>query len=267
MAATVSGAAQRGWAIAEQQSLEEQKHLFSSVVSLYALNPFVLPVILLAWLLALSKLLTSYPTVRTLLYLLAVCWSHAVILAIRMVTPTCFLYFAYVCVHSFLPTSFTSGLPVLTGIIGWFALAFSIVEIVFYFHTIKRARRLQARVPGPDFPNARRWLVFRRVEEASHCVQPMHMPKNCRFYRKFRNVRDTHQSSNEAASPNYASVGGSPSPLVASRDHPFGRAADGQHPLEFLKGWFYNIPLRKIKHENLMTFFAESQKKKNTKTR
>jgi hypothetical protein len=247
MAATVSAAANRGWREASKQSLAEQRHLMSSVVSLYALNPLVLPAILLAWLLTMSKLLTKYPVVRTSLYIMAVCWSHAVIIAIRAVAPACFIYAAYAALHFALPLTYSAHLPIFTGWIGHGVLLFCLVEVYFYFHTLRRCARLQARVPFPSFSNARRWLTFRRVEEASRCVAPMRMPRNCVYWRKFKATRPNHPNNRDTEQA-----------LQPSADHPLALADEGHHPLEFLKGWFYNIPLKHIKHDNLMTFFAES---------
>jgi hypothetical protein len=279
-------AANRSWAEASKQSLLKQHHLMSSVMSLFALNPLVLPAFPLAWLLTLSKKASSYTVVRTALYLAAVVWSQAIIWSIRSVTPACFAYAAYFSAHA---TILPAKWPLVRGWAGVVALLYALVEVCFYFQTLRRARRLQRRNAGPELSIARRWLTYRRVEQSSKFVRPMAMPHNCVYWKKFTPLR-IHATSGTAASntctaltPSSACSEGSSSsceesvtpsarymdselrPLQHAAPHPFA-AVDGPrmpaeetHPLEFLKGWFYNIPLKHIKHDNLMVFFAESQ--------
>jgi hypothetical protein len=210
--------------------------LFSSVVAALALNPLLLPAAALALLLTLSRLLTRWPVVRTLLYISAVMWSQAVIWTIRAVAPLCFAYVACALLSWTLPSPYSGWLPVLHGALGAAVLVYAVVEVCFYFHQMLRCRRLQRRVAGPPFPQPRRWLMFRRVEEASQCVAPMAMPRNCTLWRRFHALRNNNNSSSGHT----------------------GLQDDERHPLEFLRGWFFNVDLQHVRHDNLLQFFAES---------
>jgi hypothetical protein len=267
----MSKQASRTWAKASRDSLVEQKHLMSSAVSLLALNPLVWPAVLLAWLLKASKHASEYPIVRTLLYLLAVLWTHIVIYSIRAVTPLCFVYAGII-------LSFTVGLlrtPVWLqsllpthSIFGCVALTYTLVEVVFYLYTLRRARTLQRRVTGPELGIARRWLCYRRVETSAPFVLPMPMPRSCVYWRMFKHLREP--ATVELVSPSGRRIAAEPRSddsytLGDVSPHHYNERTspdpeDG-HPLEFLRGWFYNIPLKHIRHDNLMVFFAESQYK------
>jgi len=318
MAANAAG---RSWARAERASLLEQQHLMTSAVSLLALNPLVWPAVLLAWLLSLSKKATDYPAVRTALYLTAVAWSQIVILSIRAVTPACFAVVALAVAaaldalpSALVPPPAVSSVwgallrhPVLQAV----ALSYALVEVLFYFWTVRRAQRLQRRVVGPELDITRRWLAYRRVEQSSVFVLPMCMPRNCVYWRRFKGLRggvqplepvprsstvqnlaiDTSMRNQHSASPfaadgeltpssRYIDAQGRPLGRHAFRNNIpspspsptaetmllFGRSEDAialapneeSHPLEFLRGWFYNIPLKHIRHDNLMVFFAEN---------
>ena len=267
--------ASRQWRNATAASLQEQNYITTSVVSLFALNPFVWPAILLSLLLSLSKLVTRYPVVRTLLYLLAVGWCQLVIGTIRAVTPICFMYVTAWMTRDHLPEYVTHYMPSDGSLYGKLLLLYALVECVFYLVTLRRAARLQRRIRCPPFPNSRRWLTFRRVEEVSHCVQPMAMPKNCAYWKKYKSVRQVasaFQNGREIEGGQIEGEGvpveGEPDKSISSSSsssspplspsRPFASSAPGEHPLEFLKGWFYNLPLKEIKHDNLMSFFAES---------
>ena len=347
MAASVGAAANRSWAEASKQSLLEQRHLMSSVVSLFALNPLVLPAVLLGWLLHASQRASAFPVVRTLLYILAVFWTKIVILSIRAVAPLCFAIVAYTLAvyagpilaaatsasadsASSASASAVASLSLLPGplVVGgrgrlWDPLGswsrvvlflLAVVEVVFFFWTLLRARRLQGRVQGPELSVPRRWLAYRRVEQSSKFVLPMAMPSNCVYTKKFKHIRavaaaesaggssrnnnshhphhhhhhsNNHQQSQsqpqpvddglvtpsaryshgEVSLPQYPQASQSRQPSSSSQGHaqaqdptlvPLQSGVDA-HPLEFLRGWFFNVPLRCIKHDNLMTFFAESK--------
>lgn len=292
MARSVGRLAGREWRAASKASLLEQHHLMSSAVSLAALNPFVWPGFLLASLLKLSKRFTQFPIVRTLLYIAAVCWSHAVILSIRSVAPTCFAYVGLVIASLLLP-AWTSWVPLPLpqhgSVLGLVALVYSLVEVGFYFQTVRRAARLQRRVAGPEMGVARRWLTYRRVEASSRFVLPMAMPKTCVHWTKFKAIRWPNgvPGSRSSSAHSASSDGHSASALVpidrssvCATVTPSSRYMDSNlrpisfrthaaaaevlaphegHPLEFLKGWFFNVPLQHVKHDNLMVFFAESQ--------
>ncbi len=191
MAANVGKATQRSWATAKRDSLLEQSHLMSSVVSLFALNPFVWPALLLAWLLTMSKRMTQYPAVRTLLYLLAVYLVHLVIYSIRAVGPLCFIVVAAAAIELAGLVAFTAMLPSFLQSRGVYAavLLFCVAECAFYFWTLRRARILQRRVKGPELDVARRWLTYRRVEQSSVFVLPMCMPKVCTHWTRFSHLR------------------------------------------------------------------------------
>lgn len=269
----------------------------SSVVSLWALNPLLLPAVLLAWLLTMSAWLTRYPIVRTVLYLMAVAWSQAVIAGIRCVAPISFLYVAYTMLGQYVLPSFSSAiilpaLPYSSGLAGLVTFLYCFTEVCFYFSQLHRCSQLQQRIAGPLLSTSRRWLTFRRVEASSHCVASMKMPRECTYYTRFEALRpefirklqerkerrekrkDQRRGSKALNNVDHEDdVINTPSPspdadqLVQSYgsneldddQNPLSVHSDGPHPLEFLRGWFFNIPLRHIKHDNLLVFFAESK--------
>ena len=280
----LSRQARRSWNDASRASLLEQHHLFSSVVSLFALNPLVLPALMLGWILHLSKRASHLPVVRTLLYVAALGWVHAIILAIRAVMPLCVAFVLWTLVAQ--AANMLTIAALWNPLHSWWgigALLVAGVETLFYALTLRRARRLQARRTGPELSVPCRWLAYRRVEQSSQFVLPMAMPECCVHWRKFKHLRAAARAFGQGSKAFLEREGGATSrathavatvaeegvtpsaryldraghPVVAASSSPTSHRQ--RHPLDFLRGWFYNVDLRHIKHDNLMAFFAESQ--------
>lgn len=196
MAFSARKIAVRGWREASRQSLIEQTHPMASVVSLYALNPLLFPAAILAALLSLSRKLTRFSVIRTSLYIAALAFVHTIIYSIRSVAPICALYAFYATVHVLiLPTHIAAVLPLIRGVTGIVLSLYCLIEVYFYFSQLSRSRQLQQRVTGPPLQSGRRWLTFRRVEQASKFVQPMVMPHSCVYWRKFKQLRNNQTAT------------------------------------------------------------------------